>query len=303
MQIFDTIKKTEYSTAVALGFFDGVHKGHQDVIKSAVDASSDDCKATVLTFKNSPSSMLSGNVKPLLTTNDEKFEIFEKLGVEYVFCIDFDEIRNMSAQDFVKKILNDILNAKFVIAGFNYHFGKGGTATADDLVTMCQELGIKSQKQMPVEYKSEAISSTRIRQCVASGEIEDANAMLSYNFSVTSNIKSGNHIGTTLSTPTINQPLNCNIVTPKFGVYASKVTVGDKVYLGATNIGTHPTVGECSPLCETHLLDFNSGDLYGKTAKTELLHFIRPEEKFQSIDELKAQIEKDKSDILAYLKR
>ncbi len=303
MQIFDTIKKTEYCTSVALGFFDGVHKGHCDIIKNAVSVSSDTCKATVFTFKTSPSSLLSGAKKPLLTTNEEKFELFEKLGVECVFCIDFDEIRFMSAQDFVKKVLCDTINAKHVTAGFNYHFGKGGTATADDLITMCENLFISAYKRESVKYNDESISSTRIRECIMNGNVEDANSMLGYDFSITSDITSGNHIGTTISTPTINQPLKSAIVKPKFGVYASKVIIGDKTYLGATNIGTHPTVGDCSPVCETHLLDFASGDLYGEKATTKLLRFIRPEKKFENIDELKLQIEKDKADILTFLKK
>lgn len=301
MQIFNTLKQTEYYTSVALGFFDGVHLGHQDVIKTAVNASSDVCKATVLTFNNSPSYILSGNKKPLLTTDEEKFKLFEKLGVEYVYCIDFNEVCSMTAEDFVREVLYDTLNAKFVIAGFNYHFGKGGNADADDLISMCHSLKMDACKRTPVKYEDDPISSTRIRECISNGKIETANAMLSYNFSITSKVTSGNHIGTTLSTPTINQPLKSEIVTPKFGVYASKVTVDDKVYLGATNIGTHPTVGNTEPLCETHLLNFDPGDLYGKNVKTELLHFIRPEKKFDSLDELKNQIQRDKDDILTIL--
>lgn len=301
MQIFNTLKQTEYYTSVALGFFDGVHLGHQDVIKTAVNASSDVCKATVLTFNNSPSYILSGNKKPLLTTDEEKFKLFEKLGVEYVYCIDFNEVCSMTAEDFVREVLYDTLNAKFVIAGFNYHFGKGGNADADDLISMCHSLKMDACKRTPVKYEDDPISSTRIRECISNGKIENANAMLSYNFSITSRVTSGNHIGTTLSTPTINQPLKSEIVTPKFGVYASKVTVDDKVYLGATNIGTHPTVGNTEPLCETHLLNFDPGDLYGKNVKTELLHFIRPEKKFDSLDELKNQIQRDKDYILTIL--
>ena len=299
MQIFDTLKPTKYYTSVALGFFDGVHKGHRDVITTAVNASSDVCKATVLTFKDSPAYILSGNKKQLLTTNEEKFNLFEKLGVEYVFCIDFNEVCSMTANDFVKEVLYDTLNAKFVIAGFNYHFGKGGNADADDLIAMCHKLKIDSCKRKPVEYQNEPISSTRIRQCITNGQIEDANAMLSYNFSVTSKITSGNHIGTTIKTPTITQPLNTGIVTPKFGVYASRVVIDDRVYLGATNIGTHPTVGDSEPLCETHLLNFESGNLYSRDVKTELLRFIRPEKKFDSLVQLKQQIQKDINDILS----
>lgn len=302
MQVFDTIRKTEYITSVALGFFDGVHKGHRDVIRTAVSASSQLCPATVLTFKSSPATKLSGKEKPLLNTNEQKFELFEKLGVKVVFCIDFDEVRDMSAQQFVQDILCDKLNAKFVATGFNYHFGKGGASTALDMLTLCKKLGIHAHKCAPVMYGDAPVSSTRIRECISDGEIDNANEMLGYNFSVNSQIVGGNHIGRKLDSPTINQHLTSGIVMPKFGVYATKVTIDDHTYIGATNIGTHPTVGVNTPVCETHLLDFEKGDLYGKVAQTQLLKFIRPERKFDSVESLKAQIEKDKQEITEYFK-
>lgn len=303
MQIFDTLKKTEYKTSIALGFFDGVHLGHRDVIKTAVQNASEDGKSVVLTFKESPSAMLKKADKPMLNTNEEKFSLFESLGIDAVFCIDFEEIRSLSADDFVKVVLCDTLNAEFASVGFNYHFGKGGSATADDLVAMCRELSIKSQMCTPVAYKGEAVSSTRIRKCIMDGNIEDANAMLGYNFAISGEITSGNQIGTKISSPTINQPLNPILITPKFGVYASKVTVAGSTYIGATNIGVHPTVGECTPVCETHLLNFHGGDLYSLNATTELVHFIRPEQKFSNLAELMEQIEKDKTQILKLLQK
>lgn len=303
MQIFDTLKKTEYKTSVALGFFDGVHLGHQDVIKTAVKNTSTHCKSVVLTFKKSPSASLNKAQKPMLNTNEEKFELFKSLGVDAVFCIDFEEIRHLPAQDFVKIVLCDTLNAEFASVGFNYHFGKGGSATADDLVAMCNDLSIRSQMCLPVTYKGDAVSSTRIRECIASGEIEDANAMLGYEFAINGEIKSGNHIGTKISSPTINQPLNPSLITPKFGVYATKVTIAGHTYIGATNIGVHPTVGKCTPVCETHLLDFSGGDLYSQDATTKLVHFIRPEQKFSNLSKLQSQIEEDKKKIFSYLQK
>ncbi|MBQ4128538.1 MAG: bifunctional riboflavin kinase/FAD synthetase [Ruminococcus sp.] len=300
MQIFDSIRKTEYNTSVALGFFDGVHKGHAKVINQCVNNASDNCKSVVLTFKNSPSATLGLSQKPLLTTNEHKFELFEKLNIDIVFCIDFDDIKNMSAEEFVKEVLFEKLNAKFVCTGFNYHFGKGGNATADDMLRLCKECAITAQKCEPVMFLNEAISSTRIRDCIINGEIENANAMLSYDFTLSGEIISGNHIGTTLNTPTINLSLNSDIVTPHFGVYATKVVLNNKTYIGATNIGVHPTVGGDTPVCETHLLDFSGGDLYHKHADIKLLKFIRSEHKFDSTDELMLQINKDKATILEY---
>ena len=302
MLLFDTIKKTEYCTSVALGFFDGVHKGHRDVIKKAKAFSSPTCPVAVLTFKNSPALTFTGKEKPLLTTNEQKFELFESLGMDIVFCIDFDDVKDMTAQQFVSEVLYKQLNAKFVTTGFNYHFGKGGTSDADDMLSLCKELGIQANKCDPVMYENAPVSSTRIRECISAGEIESANEMLCYDFAVREQIVGGNHIGRKLDSPTINQHLTGGIVTPKFGVYATKVTVDGNTYIGATNIGTHPTVGGDTPVCETHLLDFESGDLYGKIAHTKLLKFIRPEQKFDSIAELKAQIDKDKQQILNYFK-
>lgn len=302
MQIFDTLKKTEYPTAIALGFFDGVHIGHRDVIKKCVSMSAKLNTPAVLTFKSSPSDSFSADKKPLLTTNQKKFELLSELGVEDVFCVDFEQIKDMSAETFVRDVLHSTLNAQEVVTGFNYHFGKGGNATADDMITLCKKYGIKAQKCDPVMFDNAPVSSTRIRECIMSGDIHSANEMLGYNFSVEGEITSGNHIGATLKAPTINQRLSDTLVMPKFGVYATKVFIDDKQYFGATNIGKHPTVGECYPVCETHLLNYNGELLYGKNARTELLNFVRPEQKFSDTAELKSQIENDKQTITLFFR-
>lgn len=303
MQIFNTIKKTEYRTSVALGFFDGVHLGHQAVINSAVNKACDDIKSAVLTFSDSPLSTLTMCKKPLLTTKEEKFSLFEKLGVDIVYCIDFDDVKDMSADEFVRDVLCDKLGATHISTGYNYHFGKGGNAGTSELKALCGPLGITAFVSDPVLYNNEAISSTRIRECIKSGNMKDANEMLNYNFSIKGKVVQGNHIGTKISTPTINLPLSDERIIPRFGVYASRVLVDDSVFMGATNIGTHPTVGGNEVLCETHLLDFLGDDLYSKNVEIQLLYFVRDEKKFDSITALKAQIEKDKTDILNFLKK
>lgn len=303
MQVFNTIKKTEYRLSLALGFFDGVHLGHTEVIRKAVENSSDNVKSAVLTFKSSPFTTLTGEKKELLTSNDEKFRLFETLGIDYVFCIDFSDIKDLSAKEFVKEILCDKLQALYISTGYNYHFGKGGSADAKELRKLCQDLSVTTFTSEPVMYKDEAISSTRIRECIKNGDMKSANAMLAYNFSIKGSVVKGNHIGTKISTPTINLPLDSIRIKPRFGVYASRVLIGDKVYIGATNIGTHPTVGGDEVLCETHLLNFEDTDLYSKKVEVQPLHFIRDEKKFSSIDELKSQIEKDKEEILNFFKK
>lgn len=301
MQVFESLRKTEYPTDVALGFFDGVHKGHVDVIRKTDTQSFCDCPATVLTFRESPRSILSGTKKPLLTTNDEKLRLFEKLGVQVVFLLDFNEIKDLSATQFVRDVLYETINAHHVTVGFNYRFGKGGMGDSDELVALCKKLNITAQKIEPVMYDNQPISSTRIRQCISSGDIETANSMLGYEFAIHGDVIGGNHIGTTLDAPTINQALNPELVTPKYGVYATRVTIDGKNYYGATNIGMRPTVGGTMPMCETHLFDCCE-NLYGKSAHTQLLRFIRDEKKFDCINELKSQIEKDKLEIQKFLR-
>lgn len=303
MQIFDSIIKTEYRTSIALGFFDGVHLGHAQVIKQAVDNSNDSIKSAVLTFSKSPFTMLTNEKKKLLTTNEEKFRLFEKLGVDYVFCVDFFDIKDMTAEEFVRDILCDKLNASYISTGYNYHFGKGGNADVEVLKSLCEPHGITVHSSAPVLYNNEAISSTRIRECIKNGDIQSANDMLGYNYNIKGKVVQGNHIGTKISTPTINLPLDDNCITPRFGVYASRVIIDNHTFFGATNIGTHPTVGGNEVLCETHLLDFSGDDLYSKKVRIEPLLFIRDEKKFSCIDELKSQIEKDKEDILNFFKK
>ncbi len=302
MRIFDSIRKTEYSTVVALGFFDGVHIGHQQVINTCVNNCNENSKSVVFTFKESPHNTLCDTKKPLLTNNEQKFKHIEKLGVDEIFCVDFESVMELSAQEFVKDILCDKLNAKCVVTGFNYRFSKGGKADADELSRLCAMYNIKTIKCEPVVFKGDSVSSTRIRQCIVNGDIEDANAMLGYDFTIDTHIRRGNHIGTKINSPTINQRLHTDVVVPKLGVYATMVTVKNKTYIGATNIGTHPTVGQCEPVCETHLLSYNGTDIYGESVQTKLVCFVREEKKFDSIDELVAQIEKDTKTIEDYFK-
>ena len=302
MQILERLQKTEYKTSIALGFFDGVHKGHMEVIKTAVNNKKDGEKSAVLTFINSPTLDLTGFKKPLLLKNEDKMKLFENYGVDIVYCIDFKDIKNMSESEFVD-ILSDTLNAKSITTGFNYHFGKGGKSGVDELKALCENRGIGCFTCSAVEHKGDVVSSTRIRESILDGNIELANEMLGYNFAIHGTVMKGNHIGTKINTPTINLPISDDLIAPHFGVYASIVQIGDHTYKGATNIGVHPTVGGKEVLCETHLLDFDDADLYGKRVSVELLHFVREEKKFSTLDELKKQIEIDKKYIETYLKK
>lgn len=289
----------ESGAYVALGFFDGVHIGHRSVITSCVDDSGA-LSAVVLTFRESPQKALGRSAPPLLTSNARKAALMEKFGADEIIFADFSGIKDESPADFVRKILYDKLNAKRVYCGFNYRFGADGIGDTEMLKMLCESYGIEVVIKEPVYLENEQVSSSLIRKKIAAGEIKRANEMLGYCYTLEGDISSGNHIGTSMGFPTVNIPIAAGVTVPHFGVYASDIVIDGKVYRGATNIGVHPTVGENKrPLCETFLLNFEGGDLYGKSAVCALRGFIRPEMHFASIEELKAQVKADCEKIAA----
>lgn len=290
---FDEYQPNNSGACVALGFFDGVHLGHRAVIGSCA-AEKGGLRCTVLTFQESPAKLLRKSVPPMLTSNERKAELIAQLGADEVIFADFNAVMEMSPADFVTDILCSKLNAKKVYCGFNYRFGFGGAGATAMLKELCAEHGIDVIVKEPIFCDKEQVSSSLIRACISDGEIEKANRLLGYRYAVEGNIGSGNHIGTAMGFPTVNIPIGEGLTVPRFGVYASALTIDGACYRGATNIGVHPTVGaEEVPLCETFLLDYDGGELYGKKAVCELLAFIREERRFDSQEELIAQIQKD----------
>lgn len=278
-------------TAIALGNFDGLHKGHADVINSAVKQSFNGLVPYVLIFDQHPQQVLTGRTPRQLMTYNQLKDITGKMGCG-ILHISFDEIRNMSPEEFVKNILADKLNAGFISCGFNYRFGKNGVGDTDTLTKLCSLYDIEISISDAVEYSGTAVSSTRIRKEIENGNIEDANNMLGRYFSYDSEVVSGDQRGRTLGFPTMNQFFPENFIVPKYGVYASKSFIDGKWYPSVTNIGIRPTIGNSKPRSETSVIGF-SGDLYGKNIPVALLSFLRDEIRFSSLDELSAQIKKD----------
>ena len=278
---------------IALGFFDGVHLGHRAVI-GACKKDSGGLPCVVLTFRESPARVLGKAAPPLLSPNPRKAQLLEKAGADEVIFADFAALKDMTPGEFVRKILRGCLNARRVYCGFNYRFGKNGSGDTAALKELCGAHGISVSVCEPVSCGGEQISSSLIRRRIASGEIERANEMLGYRYAVEGEIGSGAQVGSAIGFPTVNIPIAGGVVTPFCGVYASNIIIGGESCRGATNIGVHPTVGaKEQPLCETFLLDFEGGDLYGRHATCELISFIRPEKRFDSLEALTAQIEKD----------
>lgn len=286
-------RPTERGACVALGFFDGVHLGHRAVIGGCVSGKGD-LPCVVLTFAESPAAVLGRPVPPLLTDNAQKAALLEELGADAVIFADFNAIRELSAGDFVQRILRDKLNARRVYCGFNYRFGRSGSGDTEALRRLCGVEGIAVHVSEPVYVGDQTVSSTRVRALLRDGDLESANALLGYRYRIGGDIGSGNHIGSAMGFPTVNIPIGEGMAAPRFGVYASRLLIDGAVYRGATNIGVHPTVGEnARPLCETFLLDFEGGDLYGRSAVCEPLRFIRPERRFDSLKELTVQVRQD----------
>lgn len=293
MKIVYDIIPSEHETLTALGFFDGVHLGHKDVICTAVkNAKALGVKSCVLTFSRRPKSILTGEPDMFLTTESEKIRLIESLGVDLLYIVDFAEMMSLSGEEFVKAILVDNLKCKGVVCGFNYHFGKGGKCDSNALAEICNKYNCQTASRKPILYDGECISSSRIRSALQNGDVLTANKMLGHEFGYNLEVIHGRQLGRTIGIPTINQAFPENFCLPKFGVYASAVTIDGEKYRGITNIGVKPTVGSDKPVSETWILDY-SGDLYGKLVDIRLLAFIREERKFSSIDELKRQILKD----------
>lgn len=289
--ITNSPKVPPLKTAVALGVFDGIHKGHQAVIYKAICYKAFGLSTCVFTFDTK--SVTSKGKIELLISDELKFSRLIKMGVEYVYSPQFDDVKEFSAEDFIKEILIKKLNCGVAVCGENFHFGKGGTAGCYELSQLCDKYGIKSEIIPFLNYKEKPICSTDIRELIKNGDIKTANEMLGYDFHFKSKVERGNEIGRTLDFPTINMYFEEKHVIPKYGVYASIVTIKGKDYMGVSNIGVKPTIASgIKPLCETFVIDFN-GAIYGQEVTITLKEFIRAEEKFGSLEILKEHIALD----------
>lgn len=301
MRIFRDLTVSPKPTAVALGYFDGVHLGHKSVIKAAVDCKREGLSPAVFTFSTTPK---RGTEQSQLTGFEEKARIFEQIGVEILYIIDFETVRDKTPEEFVEGVLKKVFRAEKVFCGYNYHFGKSGTATGEVLKSLCQKHGIEAFVNKPVKMKKDCVSSTKIREYLKDGKVREANKMLGYDYGIVSESVEGRHLGTALETPTINLNFESNRLIPRYGVYASVVIIGGKRHIGVTNIGVKPTVSESNvPNCETWMPLYKGGELYGKRIEVRLQEFLRPERKFDNLAELKQAIKHDGETAVKILKQ
>ncbi len=271
--------------AIALGTFDGIHIAHQKVLNLP-----DRYNKICVTFIKPPKMVFSGNDE-LIMTFDDKRRVLKNMGFSEVKAFDFSIVKEVTLTEFMEYLHREY-NPKYISCGFDYRFGKGGKGDVHILNEFCQENSIELHVCEEMMSEGVTISSTIIREMLKSGEIERANALLQNPFFFTGEVVKGKSIGRTIGFPTINQNYPKELVKVKFGVYKTRVSFDDKVYEGVTNIGVRPTFELDGITSETYIKNF-SGDMYGKTVKVELLEFLRPEVKFNSLEELKRQIEID----------
>ena len=277
--------------AVALGCFDGVHEGHRRLIcetnRIAREKSVD---SAVFCFSEPPKNYFFPNSTPTLTSFEEKQRLMSALSPDILICVDFcEEIAEMSAERFFEDIVKNKLNATEVVCGFNYRFGKGGAGDADLLAKLCADSGIGLTVIPKISIDGVAVSSSEIRRLLGAGDVSAAAKLLGRHYSINSPVVDGQHLGRTLGFPTINQLFDSGSTPLRHGVYATRAHIGDEVKGAITNVGVRPTVDGHTLCAETNIFDFES-DLYGKSVQIEFVEFIRPEQKFDSVDELKIQV-------------
>lgn len=295
----------EEPTVVTIGKFDGRHKGHQKLLHEMMKfREQHGYRLAVFTFDMAPAGVVTGKTATVITTNQERRNNMEKIGVDYLVEYPFDqEVAHTPPEEFVSKILVGQMGMKAIVAGPDCKFGYKGAGNAELLRSMSAQYGYQTVIIEKEQDDHRDISSTYVREELDRGHIEKVNELLGEPYAIHGIVVHGNHIGgSVLGFPTANiqPPLEKHL--PLFGVYVSRVMVGDRCYAGVSNIGRKPTIeGEYPVGVETFILGLEE-NLYGRNIEIQLLTFVRPEQKFASLDELKARIEQDKECAAAYFK-
>ena len=294
-------------TAIALGNFDGIHQGHQVVLQPIIDVvqplQQPHIYPSVVSFTPHPREFFSGGKLQLLTPITEKAKQLSSLGIEQLILLRFNrDLAALNPQQFVEQILVEQLKAKIISVGEDFRFGRGREGTGSALKDLASNFGIAVHLNSLHKYQNRdrqtvRVSSSLIRQALKDGEIVTANTMLGRPYCLQGKVVTGQQLGRTIGFPTANLQLPPEKFLPRYGVYAVDTLIDRATVKGVMNIGCRPTVAGEAPSIEVHLLNW-SGDLYGKTLKVDLLEFLRPEQKFDSVEALKQQITKDCQTVL-----
>ena len=297
MKIYRTLEEINNipETAVALGSFDGVHLGHQELIRRTAELAKGLGIATaVFTFSNHPRDLIPGSEKTKnILYREDKERIMEELGVEYLFDVPFtEEIMHMSPESYVRELLVEKLNAKALSCGFNHRFGHRAEGNPELLKALGDELGYEAYVMEPYMVGDTLVSSTLIRGLIGKGEVSDCLKYMGRYYAISGEVVVGNRLGKSLGFPTSNLIIDEGMVSPPNGVYITYCTYNGVRYPSITNVGVKPTVGAFEKNVETHIFDFDR-ELYGKEIMVEFVTKMREEVKFDSLEALKTQIVKD----------
>lgn len=297
------LSAADQGAAVALGNFDGVHLGHREVIAGAVEAGRRlGAPVGVITFDPHPRRLFQPDEPAFrLMTTEQQARVLETMGVDRFYVLPFDfEMANFSDRDFALKVLHEGLGVRHVAVGFDISFGKGRTGSPALMKAYGDEMGFTVSVAEAVGEGAEKYSSTGVREALRDGRPQDAAAILGQPFAIEGVVRRGQQLGRTLGFPTANVFM-VDYVVPRLGVYATRTRLPDgRVFAGVANIGNNPTTGEVETRLEVWLFDFDE-DLYGQVIETQLIAFLRPEEKFGSIDAMVEQIRVDERQARAIL--
>lgn len=286
----------------ALGFFDGVHLGHQALLNACCRlAEEGNCQAAAASFDIAPGAVLQNQPPRMINTADDRVTLLRQYGIGPVYLYKADEkTLNWSWQQFLEDLLQK--GGAGFVCGNDYRFGKGGEGNAAILQAFCKERGLPCEVLPEQTLDGSRISSTRIRNLLEEGQVEQANRLLGHPHVLTGTVVPGKQLGRTIGIPTANLLLPPELLMPKFGVYACKAFADGAWYPAVTNIGTRPTVSGNGITVEPWILDY-SGNLYGKELRLEFHSFLRPERKFQSLAELQAEIRKNAGQTRKFLEK
>ena len=302
MLVTSSVDRIKTPTAIALGNFDGIHQGHQMVLRRIIDSGNARRQShiypSLVSFNPHPREFFTGGKLQLLTPVAEKAEILADLGIEQFILLPFNRnLASLSPQQFVERILVEQLQAAEISVGLDFRFGYQRAGSGEDLTRIASSFGIKVHLNSLKEYRDRhdklvRVSSSLIRQALSEGDVKTAQKMLDRPYSLIGKVVKGQQLGRTIGFPTANLKLPPEKYLPRYGVYSVDVFLERTILKGVMNIGCRPTVAGEAPTVEVHLLNW-SGDLYDRTLKVNLLKFLRPERKFDSVEALKQQITRD----------
>ncbi|UPZ16554.1 bifunctional riboflavin kinase/FAD synthetase [Flavobacterium humidisoli] len=306
MKLFHSINdfQSTKKTILTLGTFDGVHIGHKKILERITENTENGkYESLVLTFFPHPRMVLQEKSEiRLLNTIGEKIKLLEATGIENLIVHPFNEsFSRLTAEEFVRTILVEKFQIQKIIIGHDHRFGRNRTANIDDLIAFGIEYGFEVEQISAEEIEDVSVSSTKIRKALNEGNMALANEYLGYNYFLNGTIVKGKQLGRTIGFPTANINIEEDYkLIPKIGVYVVKATINDETLFGMMNIGFNPTVNGEKQTIEVHLFNFDK-DIYDQNIEVSLLHYIRDEQKFSSVDALKAQLNQDKIESLAFI--